>query len=140
MVVERYDNWSADRERNFSSLAFPGRYYKQLCSVKPGDRLIMYIASRISAFSDVREVVGEVQKRDARKQTFEYDSIFPLVVPTKPELVLPQDKWLPIRDVVSRLTFTRDLKDWRNTVRLALRPLSQEDGSLILSRMRRTEK
>ena len=124
MIVERLENWCADRDSGFTTIGFPDRYRNRLKQLREGDELIIYVASRISAFADVREITGQAtRQRNGSSMVGRYDNIYPIIVKTKPKIVLDRAAWLPIQDLLDRLTFTRELKDWRNTVRLALRRL-----------------
>ena len=139
MIVERLENWQVDNDGGFSTISFPDRYARRLEQFSEGDQLFTYVASRISAFSDIRRVKGRPTAPKHRANRLEqYDSIYPITLLTEPVLVLPSDKWVSFHDLVSQLSFTKDLKDWRNVVRCALRELSEEDAETIRAAMRQS--
>lgn len=136
MIVERLENWCADRDTGFTTIGFPDRYRNRLEQLQEGDELIIYVASRVSAFADLREITGRAtRKRNGSLMVGKYDNIYPIIIETKPIIVLERDAWLPIQNLLDRLTFTRELRDWRNTVRSALRKLEAEDARLLKAAM-----
>ena len=138
MIVERLENWKVDRDGEFTTIAFPERYIRRLAQISEGDQLFTYVASRVSAFADIRQVVGRFERPKSSAQALgRYDSVYPITLPTKPLLILSDDKWIPFKDLSDRLSLTKDLKDWRNVVRCALRELNEEDARVIRTIMRK---
>ncbi len=135
LIVERPENWEVDRKSGFAQFGLPERKEKMGNRVSKGDRLIVYISSGISCFADVRCVESDGPVRVAGIS--DYDDVFPLALKTEPLVTLPTEKWVPIKDLIQDLEFTKDLKDWRQAMRSSLRPLTEKDGDLLLSIIQR---
>jgi len=58
LIIERLENWEADQANGFSFFGLPRRYKTSASEIKKGDKVYCYVSSRISAFSDVREVTA----------------------------------------------------------------------------------
>lgn len=56
LIVERIENWDADRQAGFSIFGLPPRYGNISSEIKKGDLVYCYVSSGISAFSDIRVV------------------------------------------------------------------------------------
>ena len=56
LIIERVDNWEADRENGFSFFGLPPRYRNVSSAIKKGDKVYCYVSSGISAFADIRVV------------------------------------------------------------------------------------
>ena len=139
MVVERLENWKVDCNGEFTTIAFPERCARRLGQFSEGDQLITYVASRISAFADIRQVISQADRPKYGAQSLgRYDSVYPITLRTKPILVLPIDKWIPFKSLADQLSFAKKLNDWRNVVRSALRELNEEDAAIIRATMRRS--
>lgn len=139
LVVERLENWETDRVSGFSFLGFEDRYRKTLTTIKAGDRLVIYVASRISSFSDIREVADGVVLSAKRLPWSKYDTPYPHIIRTHSVLALPRDAWVPIHGLLPKLSFLQK-GDWRLALRSSLRRLSDEDGFMIMAAMKDASK
>jgi len=132
MTIERFENWQVDAKNDFAFFGLSGRYSRRAAEIAKGDLVFTYVSSAISAFADVREV-KEAGLKTMRRQT--YYSSFAFYFSTNPVLVLPELKWLPIKEVASELDFTRGRKDYRSLLYTSIRKLAEHDGNFLLQRM-----
>lgn len=129
MFVERLENWKVDEAEGFRRFGIPDRKGRIASQIRKGDHLIFYVSSGISAFSDIREAMTDGTQ--ALRFGGEYDTAFPISVATRPILVLPREKWVPIKLYLSKLSFTAGKKDWRQTMRNSVRQLECADGETL---------
>jgi hypothetical protein len=134
-MVERLDNWLVDKHEGFRRFGIPAKKASLAKQVARGDKLIFYISSGMSQFSDIREATADgVTNLGAGGA---YDTGYPLSLSTKPIITLEQDRWVPLKDLAEDLSITRGKKDFRFVVRASIRRLSEDDGSRIVSAVRK---
>src|SRR5262245_9923958 len=63
IIVESLENHSVDEDNGFTFFGLPSGAHRSAESVKAGDLLFAYVASGVSAFADVRKVVGGTDTR-----------------------------------------------------------------------------
>jgi hypothetical protein len=141
LIIERLENWEADRAADFSYFGLSNRYKKFVELIKQDDLVFCYVSTGISAFSDVRKVrVGGLRPLTATAYSNRSrptpDSAFTLRIETAPLLVLDRQRWLPFKDVVAQLELTRDRSDWR-PLQTSIRALSKHDGALLKEALER---
>jgi len=129
LIVERPENWETDRKNHFSYFGISQSKQKMASNVSVGDKLIVYVSGGVSCFSDMRLVESGDFIR--LRGLSGYDDIFPLAIKTKPLVTLPKEYWVPVKSLVSQLTFTRALTDWRQAFRSSMRRLDESDGALL---------
>jgi len=131
IIVERIDNWETDYASGFKQFGLPERKRKMASRIQPGDILVTYISSGLSMISDLRRVTDAKSK----KLQFggDYDTAFPIALQTEPMAVLEREKWIMFHELSGQLELTREKKDWRQTFRQSLLPLSENDGRLLVS-------
>jgi hypothetical protein len=134
LIVERPQNWQFDKQNGFKSFGIPRTKTKMASEIKKGDKLIVYISGGVSCISDLRTV--ESDELVKQKGIGGYDDIFPLAILTKPTITLPKENWISIKQFVTELSITKELKDWRQTFRQAIRRITDEDGELIVKKMK----
>jgi hypothetical protein len=134
LIVERFENWEADKSNSFAFFGLPPRYGSTSVQMKKGDQVYCYVSSGISAFSDVR-IVREAGVKKLKPGSFEdiYNRDFAYYFSTSPVLVLPRDNWVPLSQLVSKLELTRDrsASSRRAVFQTSIRRLSPADASLI---------
>jgi predicted RNA-binding protein len=131
LAVERLENWQTDSQKGFTFFAFSESAKLRAQSVRKGDLLFIYVSSRISAFSDVRQV--ESEQPTFKSTGSYYDEPFHLSISTSPLLVLPQEKWINLKSIADQLSFTRGATNLGMAMRTQLRHLDDSDASLLLS-------
>lgn len=129
LVVERYENWISDSKSNFCRYGIPHRLRNLASQVKAGDRLVTYVSSRYSSFSDIRCVVSD-ELKPIKGLDF-YDDPFSFSIETTPLTVLGEGAWVGVRPHLDKLDFTKAHKSWGVVFYTALRRLSLEDGRYL---------
>jgi len=133
LAVERYDNWLADKNRGFSFLGISEKKLKLASNIRPKDLIIIYVSSCRSSFAGVLEVLSDKPRRATLRLA--YDEPFPYQIDTKPVLLLAEESWIRIHDLIGELSFLPKDKQWRQLMRNALRPLNDRDAHAIIARI-----
>jgi hypothetical protein len=134
LLVERLSNWQIDQLDEFSQFGIPRAQEKLGKQIKKGDLLIFYVSSGISSFADVRQ--AREDGLSSLGPEGHYDEAYPWRVATKPVLTLPQERWVPIKTLFSKLSFIAE-PGWQQCMRQSVRMLRASDASVILEAMRR---
>jgi hypothetical protein len=135
LIIERFENWEVDAANNFSFFGLSDRYRKLAAEIAEKDLVFCYVSSGRSAFSDIR-MVQETGLKRLKVQS--YDSAFSLYFSTKSVLVLPRQKWLPIKEIAPELDLTRDRKDYRPLFQTSLRKLTEHDSRILQLRLQQS--
>jgi hypothetical protein len=96
LIIERLENWEADRANDFAFFGLPRRYRRAAAEVTQNDRVICYVSSKISAFSDIRVVRETGINPVKRTMQDAYDRSFEFFFSTSPTLILPRIAWVPL--------------------------------------------
>lgn len=131
IIVERIENWETDYASGFKQFGLPERKRKMASKIQPGDILVTYVSSGFSMIADLRRVTDAKSK----KLHFggDYDTAFPIALQTEPMTVLERERWITFHELSGQLELTREKRDWRQTFRQSLLPLSETDGRLLVS-------
>jgi len=135
IINERRENWEVDKSIGFSLFGLPEYKRAMAGQLFPGDILLTYVSSGISAFADARRV--EANKGGRLRLGEPYDTPFPISIRTSPLVALTRDQWIKIHELVRLLSFTKGKKDWRQSFRFSLRHICRRDGELIFSRLKK---
>lgn len=100
IVSVRKENFDELKKSNFSLIGFPDRC-KIADSLKMGDKLIVYVGSRVSVVAGIIEVASEMKY----ETTLLWDDIFPKRFKTKPLILLEEKKYLPMAKIKNGLSF-----------------------------------
>lgn len=138
LIVERYQNWLSDSESDFRYFGLPEYKLKMANKVKEGDYLIAYIATGKSSFSDIRKVESDGVIKIIHQ--INYDEVFNNGLATSSVLVLPEERWVKITNLLNLLDLTKGLKNWGNVMRTPIRKLSQNDAQIIENAIRKAGK
>jgi hypothetical protein len=134
LIVERAENWEADRSNGFSHFGLPPRYKSISSEIAVGDVVYCYVSSSISAFSDIR-IVRDAGVKKLKLDSFEdiYNRNFAYYFTTSPVLVLPRERWVPLSQLVSVLELTKDRTRLgrRAVFQTSIRRLSPADAALL---------
>jgi hypothetical protein len=133
LIIERFENWKVDEAKKFAFFGLPHRNRNVAAEIAKGDLVFCYVSSGRSAFSDIR-VVQETGLKKMKIQS--YDDNFAYYFSTAPVLVLPPQKWLPIKQVASELDLTRGRNDYRPLLQTSIRKLTSHDVDFLQSRLR----
>ena len=130
VIVERYENYLVDRTQNFRIFGIPQSKLNLATKMLAEDKIITCVSSGKSCFSDIREVTSnDVEALGIRGN---YDTAFPYAISTRPICVLPEQKWIPLRDVLDDLSFLY-YGNWRQTFRTSLREIPERDAKYLIS-------
>ena len=135
LLVERLENWETDEREGFHRFGLPESKAALAAQIKTGDLLIFYVSSGISRFSDIREAVADGTRKLLHGG--DYDTAFPIMLSTRPQLTLSRLSWVPIKPLIGGLSFTKGTSDWRQLMRTSLRHLNEADARLIINAMRK---
>lgn len=133
LIVERLENWEVDANNHFTFFGLSSRYRKFAAEIQARDSIICYVSSGLSVFSDIR-TVQDAGMRQLKDQS--YDSAFPYSFSTAPVLVLPREKWVPLKEVAPHLDLTRGRTDYRPLLQISLRKLTAHDTIFLEAKLR----
>ena len=136
LVVERLENWEADRDAGFTLFGISQYVVKRAQNICLGDRLVVYVSSGVSCFADIRRITSSEIDRLGFVEY--YDNIFPYCIRTESVLALDRPSWVPIKGMIRELSFTKEKRDWRQVMRNAFRLMSVRDAKLIVGNMERS--
>lgn len=133
MAVERLGNWYVDQEQGFTQFGIPDHLTKRISEAEVEDYVIFYVSSGVSSFADIRKITST--KIERLGVAGRYDEAFPHSIATESVMFLEREKWVSIKPLLPSLQFTKDLMDWRQTMRNAFRLLGNADAKLIVQHM-----
>lgn len=129
LIVESYSNWSKDHQRGFSYFGILNRFAKRLAvEMKTGHRLFTYVTGR-SAFADIRIITRDGIRRAPLGD--HYDDFVPYLVDTKPDTILPPDKWVSVKELKESLQITAGKIHWSHQFRVSPQWLDPRDAALL---------
>jgi hypothetical protein len=132
------ENHAVTRELGFTLIGMKERRRNQALEMDPGDRIVLY-ATRVMAFAGSMRLTsgmfedrtpvwpGKPGKADPYPWRFE----------AEPEIVLPEDAWLPAETVKDRLEHIAKWppEHWKLAFQGQLRTISEHDTRLLLDAM-----
>jgi len=132
------ENHAVTRELGFTLIGMKERRRNQALEMEPGDRIVLY-ATRVMAFAGSLRLASEMfedrtpvwpgkpGKADPYPWRFE----------AEPEIVLPEDAWLPAEAVKDRLEHVAKWppEHWKLAFQGQLRTISEHDTRLLLDAM-----
>lgn len=134
LLVERYENWLIDKSQGFKKLGFSDRHLANVKKIQKGDKIVIYVTKK-SGFAVVYEVVSPTYYRDT---SLIWDDIFPLRIEVKPQIVLKEDAFVPVRNVTNELSFLKDKKEnWGKCFQNPMRELNEQDYKKIVEFIQR---
>jgi predicted RNA-binding protein len=138
--ITSHKNVEIDRDKAVDFDGYSARRQAVVSRIQPGDRILLYVAG-LSAFWAISEVTGPMYEDHTRIWDDPDGGAedYPLRLPIKRILVLPQDKLLDVRPLVSRLSFISEKLKVSGRFGAAfrgLRALPRDDYELIESEMK----
>lgn len=128
LIVERYENWLVDKQNGFRKIGFAKKKEGTIERFKKGDQLIIYIASGKSCIAGIREVLVDTPEY---VNDLIYQEIYPIRIETRSITSLPEEHWIKIHRFIGKLSFTKNIRDWRQIFRHTIRELHQKDASIL---------
>lgn len=132
------ENHAATREHGFSVIGVKERNRTRALQIEPGDRIVLYL-TKVMAFAGSILVTGEMYE-DRTKiwpgKPGKADA-YPWRFPTKPEIVLEDDQWVPAETLNTKMEHIRKwpFEHWKLAFQGQLRTISASDTKLLLDRM-----
>jgi hypothetical protein len=132
------ENYAATREHGYRVIGLKERNRNRALEIAVGDRIVLYL-TRIMAFAASIRVTGELYE-DREKiwpgKPGKADP-YPWRFATEPELVLPEDEWVPAESLVDRLEHIGKWprEHWKLAFQGQIRPVSEHDAELLLARL-----
>jgi len=128
MVVENYENWLKTKKKNFAEKAFKdGQSRIIIRSIEPGDFLVYYVSSGISALGGIVQVTSPMYEQS----DLYWDDFYNLRFKTKPILILEEPNFVPFRPLIRNLDFVRNKHRWANYVYHSIRKITANDFELM---------
>jgi hypothetical protein len=136
--VMRLPNWHVDYESKLKLIAIGESKLKFASKLKAGDKIITYVSSRKSCFVGIRTIItGELK---LSRQDLGYDEPYFNYIETKAEIILTEEKWIPIKSMLEKLELTKGKKYWMNMFMGAFKEITINDYKLLERRLKLAEK
>ena len=125
------ENFAVTRERGFTLIGCKERRRRQAEAMEVGDRVIFYL-TRVAAFGAAVRVTSTVF--EDRTPLWPASDLYPWRLRTQPEIVLPDEAWLPAEAVKDELEHVRKwpAEHWRLAFQGQLRTVSEHDARVLL--------
>ena len=133
------ENHEATAAHGFEVIGFKERRHRQALDVEPGDRFVLYL-TRVMRFAASIVVTGDLYEDRERLWPGKPGAPdpYPWRFPTRPELVLAEEEWLPAEDVKADLEHIRTwpAEHWKLAFQGQVRMIGDADVRMLLARMR----
>jgi EVE domain len=132
------ENYAATREHGYRVIGLKERNRNRALEIAVGDRIVLYL-TRVMAFAASIRVTGELYE-DREKiwpgKPGKADP-YPWRFATEPELVLPDDEWIPAETLVNELEHIGKWprEHWKLAFQGQIRPISEHDAHLLVERL-----
>lgn len=132
------ENHEATRTHGFSVIGIKERNRPRALQIEPGDRIVLYL-TKVMAFAGSIVVTGEMYEDRTKLwpgKPGKADA-YPWRFPTKPEIALEEDQWVPAETLATKLEHIRKWppEHWKLAFQGQLRTVSEHDCKLLLERM-----
>jgi len=139
LVPVTKENWEIYKKSKFTYLAFSYRKRVQVSNISKGDRILIYIASRVTVIGARIKVIEEYKLQDEQeiKKYSRYDKeltwneIFRCRIKTKPEIILNESNYINFKKLINKLEFIKDKKYYNRNLQQSLISLPESDYNLI---------
>jgi len=139
------DNFRATRERRFSVIGMKEGRRRLAEAIEVGDRIVLYL-TQVQAFGAIIRVTGPMYEdrepispgKPALPGKPGTGDPYPWRFETEPEIVLPEDSFLPAEEMADELEHVRKWprEHWQLAFQGQLRAVSPADAALLERRMR----
>lgn len=133
------ENHAATREHGFSVIGLKERNRRRAEQIAPGDRIVLY-ATRVKAFAGSVVVEGELYEDRERIWPGKpgKPDPYPWRFPTRPEVVLDAEEWVPAEDLAGELEHVAKWPPdhWTLAFQGQIRDVSDADAARVLDAMR----
>lgn len=133
------ENHAATAARGYELIGMKERRRRQALEMEPGDRIVLY-ATRVMAFAASIRLTGEMFEDRTPVWPGKPGKAdpYPWRFPAEPELVLPEDAWLPAETLKDSLEHIAKwpAEHWKLAFQGQLRTISAHDETVLLDAMR----
>ncbi len=133
------ENFAVTRERGFSLIGMKERRRLQAQQMVPGDRIVLYL-TRVKAFAASLRLTGELveDRTPVWPGKPGAPDPYPWRFAAAPEVVLPDDAWVPAEELAASLEHVRKwpADHWTLAFQGQLRTVSPADAALLMERLR----
>jgi EVE domain len=132
------ENYAATREHGYRVIGLKERNRNRALEIVPGDRIVLYL-TRVMAFAASIRVTGELYEDRAKIWPGKPGKAdpYPWRFATEPELVLPDDAWVPAETLVGTLEHIGKWprEHWKLAFQGQIRAVSEHDAVVLLDRL-----
>jgi hypothetical protein len=132
------ENYAATRGHGYRVIGLKERNRNRALEIAPGDRIVLYL-TRVMAFAASIRVTGELFEDRTRVWPGKPGKAdpYPWRFATEPELVLPDDAWVPAEGLVDELEHIGKWprEHWKLAFQGQIRAVSEHDADVLLRRM-----
>jgi hypothetical protein len=132
------ENYAATQAHGYEVIGLKERNRNRALELAMGDRIVLYL-TRVMAFAACIRVTGELYEDRAKIWPGKPGKVdaYPWRFATAPELVLPDDAWLPAETLVDELEHIGKWprEHWKLAFQGQIRPVSEHDADVLLARM-----
>ena len=133
------ENFAATRERGFTLVGCKERRRRQAEQMLPGDRIVFYL-TRVAAFGATARVTSELfeDRTPVWPGKPGAPDPYPWRFAAVPEVVLPEERWVPAQELAAELEHVRKwpADHWTLAFQGQLRTVSARDAQLLMARLR----
>lgn len=132
------ENHEATKTHGFEVIGIKERNRPRALQIEPGDRIVLYL-TKVMSFAGSIIVTGEMYEDRTKLwpgKPGKADA-YPWRFPTKPEIVLEDDEWLPAEGFATKLEHIKKwpAEHWKLAFQGQLRTVSEKDAKLLVKRM-----
>ena len=132
------ENFRINVERGFDVIGFKERRRRQAEEFEPGDEVFFYVTG-VQAFGGIARVRSEMFEDRTRIWPGKKGKpeIYPWRVEAEPDLILPEDQFVPAEELVTELEHVRKwpLDHWHLAFQGQLRTIGEADAALLRERL-----
>ena len=132
------ENYAATRERDFTVIGMKERRRRQALEMVPGDRIVLYLTRKMAFAASIR-LTGDLFEDRTPIWPGKPGKVdpYPWRFPSEPEIVVPEDRWVPAETLVDDLEHIRrwPREHWKLAFQGQLRTVSEHDAALLRSRL-----
>jgi hypothetical protein len=132
------ENHAATAERDYSVIGLKERNRNRALEITIGDRIVLY-ATRVMAFAAAVSVEGELYEDRSPIWPGKPGKVdaYPWRFPTSPEIVVPDNEWVPAETLVGELEHIGKWprEHWKLAFQGQIRPVSDHDAEILLDRL-----
>jgi hypothetical protein len=133
------ENFAATRDLGFTLVGLKERRRLQAQQMAPGDRIVFYL-TRVKAFAGSARLTGELfeDRTPVWPGKPGAPDPYPWRFAAAPEVVLPEEAWVPAQKLAGALDHVRKwpADHWTLAFQGQLRTVSAHDAALLMGRLR----